>query len=80
MENTGTGLGLILSPRTYNTVTNRGFVKSARGVTAAVAITYLYLVVVAIVERLENFGRGPVESVYTHLSWNTQGPVTSILS
>jgi len=59
----------ILSPRTYNTVTNRGFVKSARGVTAAVAITYLYLVVVAIVERLdENSGRGPVESVYTHLS------------
>ena len=42
------------------------------------AINYL---VVAIVERLdENSGRRPVESVYTHLSWGTCGPVTSILS
>ena len=69
----------VLSPRTYNTVTNRGFVKWPRGVMVrSKAMNYL---VVAIVERLdENSGRGPVESVYTHLSWNTQGPVTSILS
>ena len=41
------------------------------------AMNYL---VVAIVERLdENSRRRPVESVYTHLSWDTQGPVTSWL-
>jgi len=50
----------------------------SRSVTAAVAITYLYLVVVAIVERHdEDSGRRQVKSVYTHLSC---GPVTSILS
>jgi len=38
------------------------------------AMNYL---VVAIVERLdENSRRRPVESVYTHLSWDARGPVT----
>ena len=41
------------------------------------AMNYL---VVAIVKRLdEDSRRRPVESVYTHLSWDTQGPVTSWL-
>ena len=68
----------VLSPRTYNTVTNRGFVKWPRGVMVrSKAINYL---VVAIVKRLDENSRcRPVESVYTHLSWDTQGPVTSWL-
>ena len=53
----------------YATVTNRSFVKSARGVTAAVAITYLYLVM-ATVERGTTgiLGVGQLDLVCSHLS------------
>ena len=70
----------VLSPRTYNTVTNRGFVKWPRGVMVrSKAMNYL---VVAIVERLdENSRRRPVESsLYSFILGHTRScDVNSVL-